>query len=57
MKLRSKFNHSFPNRGCFHCVIRSLQGKRYASFPSNCGKCWKFVTTVSHYCGVIIEGL
>ena len=28
MKFRSKFNHGFTNRGCFHCATLSLQGKR-----------------------------
>ena len=38
MKFRSKFNHGFANRGCLHCAILSLQGKRYAIFLSKCLK-------------------
>ena len=38
MKFRSKSNNGFSNLGCLHCVILSLQGKRYAIFPSKCSK-------------------
>ena len=41
MKFRSIFNYNFTNRGCLHCAILGLQGKRYAIFPSKCSV-WDF---------------
>ena len=38
MEFRLKFNHGFTNRGCLVCGILSLQGKRYAIFPSKCSE-------------------
>ena len=38
MKVRSKSNNRFTNCGCLNDVILSLQGKRYAIFPSKCSK-------------------